>query len=278
MAILNRISFVLGNLTTHFPVSRHAIGEDKAVFSQLLKLTNRLFGPLFGQAIHEKKQGDQVEELLTKLIRVVANVATEEVLFPLLIRDMRKDLQEFIQLVVRSLEMMTLEKNEEYILNSVSCLTNILFYDTPQENKEDELVSQKSREQIFRFVSPFVYTSQNDEVQIETVRVLSNLSRHLHMCRTFADLDKAQEEERSFADVLLLLVQNSLRELVYYGIGILINVSLHKECRVAILSRPFIDQLTNVVRDCNIEDMELAKSAIKALLNLTAETTYWAEN
>ena len=77
---------------------------------------------------------------------------------------------------------------------------------------------------------------------------------------------------------LLLLVQNSLRELVYYGIGILINVSLHKECRVAILSRPFIDQLTNVVRDCNIEDMELAKSAIKALLNLTAETTYWAEN
>lgn len=98
------------------------------------------------------------------------------------------------------------------------------------------------------------------------------------MCKTFADLDKNKEEEGgSFTDVLLLLVQNSLRELVYYGIGILINVSLHKECRVAILSRPFIDQLTNVVRDCNIEDMELAKSAIKALLNLTQETTYWDE-
>lgn len=98
------------------------------------------------------------------------------------------------------------------------------------------------------------------------------------MCRTFANLGKEKgEEEGSFADVLLLLIQNNLRELVYYGIGILINVSLHKDCRVAVLSRPFIDKLTNVVRDCNIEDMDLAKSAIKALLNLTAETTYWSE-
>ena len=64
---------------------------------------------------------------------------------------------------------------------------------------------------------------------------------------------------------------------MYYGIGILINVTLHKDCRVAILSRPFIDKLTTVIRDCNIEDIDLAKVAIKALLNLTGESTYWSE-
>lgn len=96
------------------------------------------------------------------------------------------------------------------------------------------------------------------------------------MCKTFTKIEKnAEEQANNFVDVLLLLVQNNLRELVYYGIGILINVTLHKECRVAVLSRPFIEKLTCVVRDCNIEDMELAKVAIKALLNLTAETSYW---
>jgi len=46
---------------------------------------------------------------------------------------------------------------------------------------------------------------------------------------------------------------------------------------VAILSRPFIEQLTNVVRDCNIEDFVIAQLAIKTLINLTKEETYWKE-
>jgi hypothetical protein len=49
MAILNRISYVLGNLTTHFDLARQAIGDDHEVYSHLVELTTRLFGSLYDQ-------------------------------------------------------------------------------------------------------------------------------------------------------------------------------------------------------------------------------------
>jgi hypothetical protein len=65
--------------------------------------------------------------------------------------------------------------------------------------------------------------------------------------------------------------------LVYYGIGIIINITLHKDCRLAILTKPFIDKLTEVFGNYYLEDFDLSKVAIKALLNLTSENSYWSE-
>lgn len=43
-------------------------------------------------------------------------------------------------------------KNEEFILNSISCITNVLFYDTPQE----PLFSDATRLHIFRSSKDFI--------------------------------------------------------------------------------------------------------------------------
>ena len=110
------------------------------------------------------------------------------------------------------------------------------------------------------------------------------------MCQEFAQLKKGpdgklasaaveeESKEAAFLDDLLDVVKSENKDLVYYGIGIVINITLHKECRLAILSRPFIDQLTHAFSVYELEDMDLAKVAIKALLNLTEEASYWTED
>ena len=76
---------------------------------------------------------------------MIANIATDEMIFPRLIASKRQELQEFLSYLVRSLEMLSLVEHEEYILNSMSCLTNVLFYDTPQQEAGNELVQPKMR-------------------------------------------------------------------------------------------------------------------------------------
>ena len=83
------------------------------------------------QQNQQNKSGDQAVELLTKLIRVIANIATDGKLFPKLIESNLYELQEFLFLLVNSLELVSLEQNEEFVVNSISCLTNVLFFDIP---------------------------------------------------------------------------------------------------------------------------------------------------
>ena len=44
----------------------------------------------------------------------------------------QKLLNDFLNLMISSIERKTLEKSEEFILNAVSCATNLLFYDSPR--------------------------------------------------------------------------------------------------------------------------------------------------
>lgn len=77
--------------------------------------------------------------------------------------------------MLESMKNKKVEKSEELILNVISLLTNMLFYDTPSK----EIVTDVNlKREIFKFVLPHVFASQNEEMQVESVRVLSNLSRH----------------------------------------------------------------------------------------------------
>ena len=104
--------------------------------------------------------------------------------------------------------------------------------------------------------------TQNEEIQIETVRVLSNLSRHRAL--------SAQEftKEEGFLSMLVVVLDHTLRDLVFYSVGIIINMSLHDEVRPALLKLPVVDKLIDVLKDANLEDMDLAKVAAKAIHNL----------
>ena len=83
------------------------------------------------------------------------------------------------------------------------------------------------------------------------------------MCDTFVG-------ERTFVEGLVVVLDHTLRELVFYTIGIIINVTMHEgpRKRLVQLQPLLIPKLIDVLRDANIEDMDLSKVAAKALHNL----------
>jgi len=78
----------------------------------------------------------------------------------------------------------------------------------------------------------------------------------------------------SFTDAIVLILDHTLRELVFYAIGIIINITMHEAPRDKLCGnndkREVIRRLIDVLKDANIEDMDLAKVAAKALHNLAA--------
>ena len=91
-----------------------------------------------------------------------------------ILKKLQPKIQEFIQCLVKAISAKNLQNNEEFILNGVSCLTNLIFYDLPSTN----LLSDETRADIFHQVSGYILATQNEEIQVESMRVISNLSRH----------------------------------------------------------------------------------------------------
>ena len=76
------------------------------------------------------------------------------------------------------------------------------------------------------------------------------------------------------------MLENTLRDLVFYSVGILINMSLHASVNQYLLECDLITKLIDVLKDSNLEDMDLARVAAKALHNLQnvpAAKEYWTE-
>lgn len=80
--------------------------------------------------------------------------------------------------------------------------------------------------------------------------------------------------------MLVIVLDHTLRDLVFYSVGIIINMSLHEEVRPALLKLPVVDKLIDVLKDANLEDMDLAKVAAKAIHNLQGvhnTNEFWSE-
>lgn len=94
------------------------------------------------------------------------------------------------------------------------------------------------------------------------MRVLSNLSRHATFC------EKDFQGDKDFLEAIVIVLENTLRDLVFYSVGILINMSLHSSVNSYLLECDLIAKLIEVLKDSNLEDMDLARVAAKALHNL----------
>ena len=70
------------------------------------------------------------------------------------------------------------------------------------------------------------------------------------------------------------MLDHNLRDLVFYSVGIIINISLHgkgDKITSQFLNHNqynILEKLVDVLKDANLEDMDLARVAAKALHNL----------
>lgn len=108
--------------------------------------------------------------------------------------------------------------------------------------------------------------------------MISNLSRHSLLCARFL-------ADESFLETLGAVLDHTLRDLVFYSVGIIINMSLHGEGTVVAAKilkheHQFLSKMIGVLRDANLEDLDLARVAAKAIHNLQKVPDagkYWTE-
>jgi hypothetical protein len=83
------------------------------------------------------------------------------------------------------------------------------------------------------------------------------------------------------------VLDHNLRDLVFYSVGIIINISLHGKGEkianklLSIEDSNVLEKLFDVLKDSNLEDMDLARVAAKALHNLQKipdAAKYWSDS
>jgi hypothetical protein len=153
--------------------------------------------------------------------------------------------------------------SEELVLNVVSAVTNLLFYDVPSN-----LLSQDYNKQLLcRLFRPLLLESYNDEALQETARALGNLSRHEDARRCMVEL--------RLDEILVILLNHDERDLVYYVCGTLVNLAMDLECVPRLTSAcPVAQKIGKLLLDAEeAEDPTLQLVAVKVLTNLSIHPT-----
>lgn len=142
-AILIRVAFILGNLTTTYVETRTELaklGLIDDIFELVgFYLTKDIEGQETTKEIkkeeikskkYEEFNAGNIEDALIKLIRLFANVLTDKE-FGSGLDKKQAEVSKFLESLLISFKRKNLERNEDCLLNGISCITNLLFYDTP---------------------------------------------------------------------------------------------------------------------------------------------------
>ena len=235
--IISRCCYIIANIMTIYENSR--VMAEKSVVPLLIEISNKYLGSF--EEIHI--------DLLIKTIRLCANlISATHIGLNLECAD------DLLNLLIELLNMYNINDQEELILNTVACLTNLLYFDIPGK----EYVKQKSRMHAFSKLSPLLVNSFNEEVTSETLRALGNLTRHESVCKELPSL--------YMIDIFLMLLDHSNWSVIYYDLGCLINVSsLSKELLYSEMS---FDTLICTLEETNCYEPELTTHLFMILCNL----------
>merc|ERR1711964_60966 len=149
---------------------------------------------------------------------------------------------------------------EELVLNVVAAITNLLFFDTP----DNLLFVPDTKQLLCRLFRPLLLENYNPEALVESARALGNLSRHSDARQQLLQL--------RVDEVLVILLDHSNRDLVYYLCGVLVNLAADPACAPRLASLKVTVKLAELLHDAP-EDVELALCVCKVLANLSLDAS-----
>merc|ERR1712113_270087 len=154
-----------------------------------------------------------------------------------------------------------IDTSEELVLNVVSALTNLLFFDNPS----NLLFQEENKQLLCRLFRPLLLESYNVEALIETARALGNLSRHADARRCMATL--------RIDEILVILLDHHSSDLVFSVSGVLINLGSDAYCTARLVDAcPVVEKLGNLLVDIPGDHVALQLVAVKVLTNLSLDT------
>jgi len=278
-AILLRVAFVLGNLTTSSDGYRQQIAAIPGALQTVVSILERY-------ALGSEAQADEAavlaaagsagssgpgvksdrlaraatrEECIIKMLRLTANLSIHPEVGPTIARQ-----RVVADALVVLLENYSYESAEELVLNCVCALTNLSFY----HSNEDNQILQGEPAALLRHVTPLLMCD-NDEAMVEAARAYGNFSRT-------APAREYMEQARVL-EAMLLLLDHSNNELLYSICGTLINFTADSERKEALVQLGGVTRLVEVmeraVTAAEISDVQASILMVifKTLYNICAD-------
>jgi len=249
LAIIIRVCFVLGNITASDGPSRGLIAGAGGVdlLGGILERYDTEDAELHkANDDSQQKRTKDIADVLTKVIRVLANLAIDEVVGPTIAR------HGSVARIVEILERRRIDSSEELVLNAVSAVTNLSFYDV-----EQNVILQK-QEMIGTRLQPLLL-HENDEAVIESVRAYGNFSR--------AQDAKDRMVETHVDEVMIMLLDHGNTEVVYSVCGVLMNLVADPKYKDVLSRMDGVSRLINVIVRSGVTDVGLSVIACRALFN-----------
>lgn len=258
-----RVCFILGNITSKSDSLRRAIVNDFDGVNTLLgllfdyslvdeEIQNEAPGPDGEVSTHSRTYRiKETEDALTKLVRLIAHIAISEDLGPVIARD------DGIVPLINLLERKSIDKSEELVLNLVSAVTNLSFYNT----EENQLLHVQKK--ISKILIPLLL-HPNEEAVIEAARSFGNFSRSTDV--------RALMASKRVNEMMVILLDHSNREVVFSVAGVLMNLAGDNRHKATLLDSQIVDKIIEVFKLYGAEDPELSLLCMKVLYNLCLGT------
>ncbi|CAD8090520.1 unnamed protein product [Paramecium primaurelia] len=271
--IIIRASFLLANMTTYFEGIRQLIYYKFNQFGDILKCFDYYWTKEINpQQLNQIDQFSQSRaawdfqilqsekdiDALIRIIRLIANILTIEQIGLDILKNYSNEYRILISKLLKLLQKNTIiTKQQEIISCTLSCLSNLTFYE--KQTFLNDFEYKNIKYELITTLGHFIIQNEDQEICCDGLRVLSNLSRQ-------KDLIKQIMKSRISEGVIVLLDSNS-REVVYYCLGVILNLLQDQDFKKK-ENINIIDYITQVLNDCTTNENDIANLGLKCLILL----------
>ncbi|KAM6954101.1 armadillo repeat-containing protein 2 [Aplochiton taeniatus] len=248
-----RLLFTLGNLTSKSDTARELLSQVPECMGTLLQLypTYRDGAAASPPASPPAAGWRRAEDVLVKLLRVLANMSIHPVVGPALAAN-----GDVVQLLLEILELRSTQESEELLVNVAATINNLSFY-------QGQCSVIKQRAPVIAKLMLKLLLCSSMEAVLEATRVYGNLSQARDV-RDFIMLNRVHQ-------FLLTLLDSKSGEVCFSACGVLTNLALDPPSRFTLLTEGVTAKLTDCLKDLGPGDWQLAGLVCQTLWNLTEE-------
>ncbi|XP_043366710.1 armadillo repeat-containing protein 2 isoform X3 [Dermochelys coriacea] len=257
-----RVVFILGNLTAKNNQAREQFFKEKGSADTLISLF-QTYNELDLNAKKEKHEGEEnkskqkhpseTEDVLIKLIRVLANLSIHPSVGAVLAANHR-----IVALLVTVLEYKSIDDCEELVINATATINNLSYY------KGRNSVIEHKKLHIAELLLKLLMSSNMDGI-LEAVRVFGNLSQYREICDFII--------QRKVYKFMIALLDAKHQDVCFSACGVLLNLTVDKNKRAILKEEGGIKKLVDCLRDFGPTDWQLACLICKTLWNYSENIT-----
>ncbi|XP_071535038.1 armadillo repeat-containing protein 2 isoform X2 [Panulirus ornatus] len=253
-AIVVRLAYALGNMMANSDDARWKLFSEEGFTETLLELLTEY---LRRDRHHQAEEmvdpltpaSGTPEDVMVKLIRVLANVSVHARVGPVLARS-----RTCLSLLISVLQHKAVDESEELVLSALATLNNLTFYtrDQPISALHTQLA------ECLCDMLPMDHV----EGLVETIRVFGNLTH-------FKDIRDILTK-RAVLEILVEMLDCDSRELVYVCAGVLVNLMSDASRRSIFKTENGVLRMIDVLQYFGYGDWQLCSLACQVLWNYCA--------